>query len=108
MLPNNATATNSNKIYCSSCPPDIKNITSKSKIINDAKELWGFNEKTTEILSSWSCLVYTIQIFKELFIVKEYFIKKWFTLPFNNWKIFNYPSGYVTTNNPEDSFNKQF
>ena len=28
--------------------------------------------------------------------------------PFNNWQIFNTPPGYATTNNPEESFNKEF
>ena len=41
-------------------------------------------------------------------IFKEYFIKQWLTSPFNNWQIFNTQTEYATTNNPEESFNKQF
>ena len=38
---------------------------------------------------------------------QEYFFAQWMQGPFVNWQLFNTPPGFATTNNPEESFNKQ-
>ena len=38
---------------------------------------------------------------------KNYFIEQWLQGSFTNWQIFNTPAGFATTQNPEESFNKQ-
>ena len=67
----------------------------------------AFEDKKFEILSSWSALVWKKDVYIALQKFKRYFIEQWLEGSFSNWQIFNTPPGYATTQNPEESFNKQ-
>jgi len=67
----------------------------------------AFEDKKFEILSSWSALVWKKEVYVALQKFKRYFIDQWLEGSFTNWQIFNTPPGYATTQNPEESFNKQ-
>ena len=66
-----------------------------------------FESRKLEVLTKWSAPREDGKLFKALQIFKEYFIKQWLEPPLNNWQLFNTPPGFATTQNPEESFNKQ-
>jgi hypothetical protein len=67
----------------------------------------AFEDKKFEILSSWSALVWKKGVYIALQKFKRYLIDQWLEGSFTNWQFFNTPPGYATTQNPEESFNKQ-
>ena len=58
-----------------------------------------FNINWSEISRKW-------QKIPKLKSFNDYFEKQWIKSQFNKWSIFHSPSGYTTTNNPIESFNK--
>jgi hypothetical protein len=66
-----------------------------------------FEYRKQEVLENWSLPVWEPKVYRALQVFKKYFIEQWLIGSFTNWQIFNTPAGYATTQNPEESFNKQ-
>jgi hypothetical protein len=66
-----------------------------------------FEQRKYDVLTNWSLPVWAPKVYHALQEFKDYFIKQWLVGDFCNWQIFNTPPGYATTQNPEESFNKQ-
>ena len=60
----------------------------------------NFTQNTNEVLKKWASN-------PSMDTFREYFVNQWLQGSFVNWQLFNTPPGYATTNNPEESFNKQ-
>ena len=75
--------------------------------LHSSTNLAVFEERKFEVLSNWSAVVWKKEVFVALQKFKKYFIEQWLQGSFTNWQIFNTPPGYATTQNPEESFNKQ-
>jgi len=76
-------------------------------MVHSSTNLAVFEERKFEVLSNWSAVVWKKEVYVALQKFKKYFIEQWLQGSFTNWQIFNTPPGYATTQNPDESFNKQ-